>query len=59
VEYRSPAPFFAFILAVVSGALLAFGDYVAGGVLAGLAITVLALWQFAKERGDDDRHTFW
>jgi hypothetical protein len=59
VEFGSPAPIFAFLLAMVSGALLATERYVAGAVLATLAIAVFGLWQFAMRRGDDDRHTLW
>jgi hypothetical protein len=59
MEYGSPAPFIAFALAMVSGALLATGSYIAGAATGVLAILVFAAWQFAKERGDDDRHTLW
>jgi hypothetical protein len=59
MEYGSPAPFVAFVLAMVSGVLLATGRYVAGAVFGVLAVVVFALWQFAQERGDDDRHTLW
>jgi hypothetical protein len=59
MEYGSGAPFIAFVLAIVSGTLLAIGTYVPGAVLGLLAILVLALWLFATERGDDDRHTLW
>ena len=59
MEYGSPAPFLAFALAMVSGALLAVGQYLAGGILAGLAVIVYALWQLALRRGEDDRHTLW
>jgi hypothetical protein len=59
MEYGSPAPFVAFVLAMISGVLLATGKYVAGAVIGGLAILIFALWQFARERGDDDRHTLW
>jgi hypothetical protein len=43
----------------LSGVLLATGRYVAGAVFGVLAVVVFALWQFAQERGDDDRHTLW
>lgn len=59
MEYRSPAPIFAFVAALVCGTLLATGDYVAGGVIGAVAILVYALWWLADQRGDDDRHTLW
>lgn len=59
MEYGSPAPFIAVVLALVSGTLLARGSYVGGAVAGALAVVVYALWLFARERGDDDRHTLW
>ena len=59
MEYRSPAPVVAFVLAVVSGVLLATGAYVGGAVTGSLALLVYGLWFFAQQRGDDDRHTLW
>jgi hypothetical protein len=59
VEYGSPAPFVAFALALASGTLLAIGSYLAGAILGCVAALVLGLWQFAKQRGDDDSHTLW
>jgi hypothetical protein len=59
MEYGSPAPLFAFALAVVSGVLLAVGHYVGGAVTGALAVVVFALWQLALRRGEDDRHTLW
>jgi hypothetical protein len=59
MEYRSPAPIIAFVLAMVAGTLLAVGSYVAGGALALAAIVLFGLWRFAEERGDDDTHTIW
>lgn len=57
MEYRAPTPIYAFVLAVVSGVLLATAHYIAGAILAVIAIVLLGLWKFANERGDDDRHT--
>ncbi len=57
MEYGSPAPFWAFALAMVSGVCLTTGSYVAGAVTGGIAVLVLALWQLAQKRGDDARHT--
>jgi hypothetical protein len=59
MEYGSPAPFLAFALAVVAGSMLAFGSYVAGVVICVAAVVVFGLWQFARRRGDDDRHTIY
>jgi hypothetical protein len=59
MDYGSPAPFVAFALALVSGTLLVIGSYIGGAVTGVLAITVFGLWRFARERGDDDRHTIW
>jgi hypothetical protein len=59
MEYGSPAPFIAFALALVAGTLLAGSHHVGGAVAAGLAVALFALWRFARERGDDDRHTLW
>ena len=59
VEYRSPAPFVGFVLAMVGGVLLAIGQYAGGAVAAAFALVVYALWAFARERGDDDRYTLW
>jgi protein-S-isoprenylcysteine O-methyltransferase Ste14 len=59
VEYRASTPLYAFVLAVVSGTLFATGHYLGGGITALIAVVLFALWQFANERGDDDRHTIW
>jgi hypothetical protein len=59
VQYRAPTPIYAFVLALVSGVLLASGHYLGGAVAAVIAIVLLALWRFAQQRGDDDRHTLW
>ena len=59
MEYGSKAPFIAFTLAMVSGTILATGQYVGGAILAGLAVLVFALWQYAESRGGDARHTLW
>jgi hypothetical protein len=59
MEFGSPAPFVAFLLAMVGGVLLAAGRYVGGAVAALLGVVVYGLWRFARERGDDDRHTLW
>jgi uncharacterized YccA/Bax inhibitor family protein len=59
MEYRSPAPIVAFVLAMVSGTLLATANYLVGAVIGVVAVLVFGLWQFANERGDDDRHTLW
>jgi hypothetical protein len=59
VEYSSPAPLIAFVLAMVSGSLIATQHYIAGAVTGALAIVVFGLWRFAVDRGDDDRHTLW
>jgi hypothetical protein len=59
VEYGSPAPFIAIILAIVSGTLLAVESYVGGAITGVLAVIIFALWQFGRERGDDDSHTIW
>jgi hypothetical protein len=59
VEYRSPAPIIAFVLAAAAGVLIATGDYIAGAALGGAAVLVGALWTYALRRGDDDRHTLW
>jgi hypothetical protein len=57
VEFRSPAPFVAFVLAMVGGVLLAVGQYLGGPLAAVSALVVYGLWVFARERGDDDPHT--
>jgi len=59
VVYRAPTPIYAFVLAVVSGTLLATHHYVGGAVTAALAVLLMWLWQIANDRGDDDRHTIW
>lgn len=59
VEYGSPAPFIAFVLAMVGGVLLATGRYVGGSVAALLGVVIYGAWWFARERGDHDRHTLW
>jgi hypothetical protein len=59
MEYGSKAPFFAFVLAMVSGVLLATGSYIGGGILGVLALVIYALWLYAESRGDDARHTLW
>lgn len=59
VEYRAPTRTYAFVLAVVSGTLLATGHYVGGLVTGVAAVALLALWRFAERRGDDDRFTIW
>jgi uncharacterized protein (TIGR03382 family) len=59
MEYGSPAPFWAFALAMVSGTLLAIGSYVGGTITGGFAVLVAVLWQRARRRGDDARHTIW
>ena len=48
---------YAFVFAALGGVLLAAGSYVAGAVLVGLALALMAAWQVAERRGDDDRHT--
>jgi hypothetical protein len=58
-EYGSPAPFWVFALAMVSGTLLAIGSYVGGAIAGGFAVLVGVLWQRARQRGDDARHTIW
>jgi hypothetical protein len=59
VEYRPPTRIYAFVLAVVSGVLLARGHLVGGGIAGVIALVLLALWKFANARGDDDRFTIW
>jgi hypothetical protein len=59
VEYRAPTPILAFVLAFVSGTLLATGQNVGGAIAGVIAIVLFGLWKFANERGDDDRHTIW
>jgi hypothetical protein len=59
VEYRAPTRIVAFVLAVVSGTLLAIGHYVGGAIAGVIAIVLMGLWKFANERGDDDRFTLW
>jgi hypothetical protein len=54
--YGSPAPLIAFVLALVSGTVLALGRYITATVLAALAMILLAAWQYAESRGDDARH---
>lgn len=43
----------AFVLALVGGTLLAVGHYVAGVVLALIALVIYALALRARERGED------
>jgi hypothetical protein len=57
VQFRSPAPFVSFVLATVSGTLLATGALLSGAIVGVIAIVMLGLWRFAVERSDDDRHT--
>jgi hypothetical protein len=59
MEYGSPAPFIAFVLAMVGGVLLATGRYVGGSVSALLGVVIYGAWWFARERGDDETHTLW
>ena len=59
MEYRSPAPFIAVVLAIVAGTLLGLGRYTGGACAAVVAIVLFGLWRFAQDRGDDDRHTLW
>jgi len=59
VEFRSPAPFVAFALAMIGGVLLAVGQYLGGALAVACGLLVSGLWMFARERGDDDRHTLW
>ena len=59
MEYRAPTRIFAFVLAVVCGALLAQGHLLGGAITGLIALVLLALWKFADARGDDDRHTIW
>ena len=59
MEYRAGTPIAAFVLALVSGTLLASGHYLGGAITGALAVVLLALWLFANDRGDDDRHTLW
>jgi hypothetical protein len=59
MEYGSPAPIVAFALAVVSGVLLAVDHYVGGAVTGVLSVLLVASWQFALRRGENDRHTLW
>jgi len=59
MEYGSPAPLIAFVLAMISGALLATDRYIAGAIAGGLALLLYALWRYAMDRGDDARHTLW
>ena len=59
MEYRSPTPFIAFVLAMVSGVLLATGRYIGGGVTGTLALVIYAAWLYARDRDDDDRRTLW
>jgi hypothetical protein len=58
-RWKAPTPIFAFVAAIVSGTLLAVGEYVGAVVLACIGILLLAAWQFAEARGDDDEHGFW
>jgi hypothetical protein len=57
MQFISPAPKIAFMLAIISGVLLAIGSYVGGAVTGALALVIYALWLVAIDRGDDDRHT--
>jgi hypothetical protein len=59
VEYGSPAPFYAFALAIVCGVLLATAHYVGAAVTGAIAVIVFWLWRVARARGDDDRHVLW
>jgi hypothetical protein len=59
MTYGSPAPFVAFVLAMVSGTVLALGHYIAGGILGVLAVLIFGLWRYAEQRGDDARHELW
>ena len=59
MQYGSPAPIIAFVLAMVGGALLATSRYISGTVVVVLAVLLFAAWRFAQDRGDDDRHTIW
>jgi hypothetical protein len=45
------------MFAIISGTLLASGKYVGGAVTAVIAVVLLALFNLANDRGDDDRHT--
>ena len=56
LAYGSPAPLIAFVLAMVSGTVLALGRYATAAVLAALAVILLGAWQYAESRGDDARH---
>jgi hypothetical protein len=41
-----------FVLAMVTGTLVAIGDYVAGGIIGGVAVPVRWLHQVAIDRGE-------
>jgi hypothetical protein len=43
----------AFVLAMVSGTLLATGEYLGGAIAAFLAIILMAAWDRARGRGED------
>lgn len=57
MTFRAPTAVYAVLFAIVGGTLLASGSYLAGGVLVIIAIALMAAWQYAERRGDDDRHT--
>ena len=59
LSYGSPAPLIAFVLAMVSGTVLALGRYLTAAVLAAMAVTLLGAWQYAESRGDNARHEIW
>jgi hypothetical protein len=59
MEYGSPAPFVACVLAISAGVLIAVAEYAIGAFLAVMAVLVYGLWTYAMRRGDDDRHTLW
>jgi branched-subunit amino acid ABC-type transport system permease component len=51
---RVPLSLYAFTAAVVGGVLLAVGSYLAGGILAGVAIVLATARYIADARGEDD-----
>jgi hypothetical protein len=55
MEFISPAPVIAFMLAIICGVMLAVGSYVTAAVTGTIAL-VYGLWLVAIDRGDDDRH---
>lgn len=54
--FRAPTAVYAFVLAAIGGVLLGDGRYVAGAILAVIALVLMGAREIVDRHGDDDRH---